>query len=57
LWNVHDGDGDSGNDVGYQVALDVVVEEPVGEGEILIENFLPLDSASAELISVVFERR
>ena len=40
LRDVHDGDGDAGDDVRQQVLLDLVVEQPVRDGEVLVEEAL-----------------
>ena len=53
--DVHDGDGDSGDDVGDQVVLDVVVEEPVGERQVLVQNFLPSELLAPDLVLEVVE--
>lgn len=37
---MHDGDGDAGDDVRQQVLLDLVVEQPVRDGEVLVEEAL-----------------
>ena len=58
LRNVHDGDRNSGYDVGDQVVLDVVVEEPVREGQILVQNLLPFNfSAAANLVPYIRQSR
>ena len=53
--DVHDGDGDSGDDVCDQVVLDVVVEEPVGERQVLVQNFLPSELLAPDLVLEVVE--
>ena len=48
LRNVHDGDGEPRDRVGRQITLDVIVEEPIGDGEIAVEELLPRFGTGAE---------
>ena len=52
---VHNGDGEAGDYVGGEVLLDAVVEEPVGDGQVSVEELLPglgtgLDAISAQVV-------
>jgi hypothetical protein len=55
LWNVHDCDGDSGHEVGEEICPVVVVVEPIGEGQILVQNLLPSPTLGSKFVLEIVE--